>query len=48
MVKLSEKEMLIKLLQFSTPSVGNIVATYPKNPHCLALYDNWYGRWYTN
>jgi regulator of RNase E activity RraA len=47
-IKLSEKEMLKKLLQFSTPSVGNIVATYPENLHCLALYDNWYGRWYTN
>jgi len=46
--KLSEKEMLKKLLQFNTPTVGNVVATYPNNPHCLALYNNWHGRWYTN
>lgn len=48
MAKCSEKEMLKKLLKFNTPTVGNVVATYPKNPHCLGLYDNWYGRWYTS
>lgn len=44
----SEEEMLEKLLQYSTPSVSNIVATYPKNPHCLALYDGWKDNWYTD
>jgi len=48
MEKCSEKEMLKKLLKFNTPTVGNVVATYPENPHCLGLYDNWYGRWYTS
>jgi len=48
MVKLSEKDMLKKLLKFNTPTVGNIVATYTNNPHCLGLYDNWYGHWYTS
>lgn len=48
MAKLSEKDMLKKLLKFNTPTVGNVVATYPENPHCLGLYDNWYGRWYTS
>jgi len=48
MAKCSEKEMLKKLLKFNTPTVGNVVATYPENPHCLGLYDNWYGRWYTS
>lgn len=48
MVKYSEKDMLKKLLKFNTPTVGNVVATYPENPHCLGLYDNWYGRWYTS
>lgn len=43
-----EKEMVEKLLEFSTPTVGNIVATYPNNPHCLGLYDPWKGRWYTD
>jgi len=48
MAKLSEKDMFEKLLKFNTPTVGNVVATYPENPHCLGLYDNWYGRWYTS
>jgi 4-hydroxy-4-methyl-2-oxoglutarate aldolase len=48
MKKTSQKEMMEKLLKFNTPSVSNIVATYPKNPHCLGLYDPWYGKWYTD
>jgi 4-hydroxy-4-methyl-2-oxoglutarate aldolase len=40
--------MMEKLLKFNTPSVSNIVATYPQNPHCLGLYDPWYGKWYTD
>jgi len=44
----SEEQMLEKLRRFSTPTVANIVATYPKNPHCLGLYDPWRGRWYTD
>ncbi len=42
-------ETLLKKLQgFSTPTVANIVATYPENPHCLRLYDPWKGHWYTD
>ena len=48
MAALSEKEMLEKLRGFNTPSVGNIVATYPSNPLCLGLYDPWRGNWYTD
>ena len=48
MKKMSQKEMMEKLLKFNSPSVSNIVATYPKNPHCLGLYDPWYGNWYTD
>lgn len=44
----SIKEMFEQLLKYNTPSVGNIVATYPDNPSCLGLYDNWYGKWYTS
>ena len=40
--------MFKKLLNYNTPTVGNVVATYPENPSCLGLYDNWYGKWYTN
>lgn len=40
--------LLNKLRGFSTPTVANIVATYPENPHCLRLYDPWKGNWYTD
>ncbi len=48
MSALSEQEMLEKLKGFDTPSVTNIVATYPSNPLCLGLYDPWRGNWYTD
>ena len=48
MAELSEKEMLEKLKGFDTPSITNIVATYPSNPLCLGLYDPWRGNWYTD
>ena len=48
MSQLSEKEMLEKLRGYSTPSVGNVVATYPEHPHCLGIYDPWKGNWYTD
>lgn len=48
MVKLTEQQMLEKLQGFSTPTVGNVVATYPENPLCLKLYDPWKGKWYTD
>ena len=48
MTELSEKEMLEKLRGFSTPSITNIVATYPQNPLCLGLYEPWRQNWYTD
>ena len=45
---LSVPQMLEKLRGFNTPSVGNVVASYPQHPHCLGLYDPWYGKWYTD
>lgn len=48
MSALSEKEMLEKLLGYNTPSITNIVATYPQNPLCLGLYEPWRQNWYTN
>jgi 4-hydroxy-4-methyl-2-oxoglutarate aldolase len=48
MSRLSEGEMLEKLLNFNTPTVGNVVATDPANPNCLGLYDPWNGKWYTD
>lgn len=48
MTALSEQEMLEKLRGYDTPSVGNVVATYPGNPLCLKLYGPWRGNWYTD
>jgi 4-hydroxy-4-methyl-2-oxoglutarate aldolase len=48
MKQLAQREMMEKLLKYSTPMVSNVVATYPKNPHCLRLYDPWMGKWYTD
>lgn len=44
----TESQMFVKLAGFNTPTVGNVVASYPEHPHCLALYDPWYGKWYTD
>jgi regulator of RNase E activity RraA len=48
MSALSEKEMLEKLRSFNTPSISNIVATYPDNSLCLGLYEPWRQNWYTD
>ena len=41
-------EMLEELKNFDTPSITNIVATYPANPLCLGLYSPWAENWYTD
>jgi len=41
-------EMLQALKEFDTPSVTNVVATYPGNPLCLGLYNPWTQNWYTD
>jgi len=45
---MTEQEMLEKLKEFDTPSITNVVATYPDNPLCLGLYEPWGQRWYTD
>lgn len=38
-----------ELKQFDTPSITNVVATYPGNiENCLGLYHPWEGKWYTD
>ena len=44
----SEREMLDALREFDTPSITNVVATYPGNPLCLGLYHPWTQAWYTD
>lgn len=41
-------EMLEALKKFDTPSITNVVATYPNNPLCLGLYNPWSENWYTD
>jgi len=48
MAGLSEQEILEKLKGFDTPSITNVVATYPSNPLCLGLYEPWRSNWYTD
>ena len=44
----STKELLDELEQIDTPSVTNVVATYPSNPLCLGIYNPWSENWYTD
>ena len=38
-----------ELKNFDTPSITNVVATYPADKEiCLGLYHPWEGRWYTD
>jgi regulator of RNase E activity RraA len=48
MSDLSPQRMLEELKNFDTPSITNVVATYPENPHCLGLYNPWSENWYTD
>ena len=43
-----EKEILQELRQYDTPSITNVVATYPTHPLCLGLYNPWTENWYTD
>lgn len=40
--------MLDELRGFDTPSITNVVATYPGTPLCLSLYNPWSENWYTD
>lgn len=48
MAKSKEQEILEELRKFDTPSITNVVATYPANPLCLGLYNPWTENWYTD
>lgn len=44
-----EREVMEALKGFDTPSITNVVATYPGDKtHCLGLYNPWHGKWYTD
>ena len=44
----SIQAMLTELRQFDTPSITNVVATYPGAATCLGLYNPWTENWYTD
>ena len=48
MTKLTEQEIIEELRNYDTPSITNVVATYPQNPLCLGLYNPWSENWYTD
>ena len=41
-------EVFAGLREIDTPTITNVVATYPKNPLCLGLYNPWTENWYTD
>jgi regulator of RNase E activity RraA len=45
---LSTAELLAGLRAIDTPTITNVVATYPTNPLCLGLYNPWTENWYTD
>lgn len=48
MAGLSEEQLFAELRTIDTPTITNVVATYPKNPLCLGLYNPWTENWYTD
>ena len=46
---MNDREMLELLKQYDTPSITNVVATYPADRElCLGLYNPWECDWYTD
>ena len=48
MGKAKDRKLLEEIRQFDTPSVTNVVATYPSHPLCLGLYNPLSENWYTD
>ena len=48
MATLTRDELLSALREIDTPTITNVVATYPTNPLCLGLYNPWTENWYTD
>lgn len=45
---MTSQDILEELKSVDTPSITNVVATYPENPLCLGLYNPWTENWYTD
>ena len=48
MASLTVQQIMQELRNVDTPSITNVVATYPRNPICLGLYNPWTENWYTD
>lgn len=48
MAELTVAQMLEELKKYDTPSITNVVATYPGAETCLNLYNPWSENWYTD
>src|SRR5918911_318275 len=48
MASASSDELFAELRKIDTPTITNVVATYPRNPLCLGLYNPWTENWYTD
>jgi 4-hydroxy-4-methyl-2-oxoglutarate aldolase len=48
MAKTKKTDVLAELRKIDTPTITNVVATYPANPLCLGLYNPWSENWYTD
>jgi regulator of RNase E activity RraA len=46
--KSANDAVFAELRKIDTPTITNVVATYPKNPLCLGLYNPWTENWYTD
>jgi len=45
---MTDLELLAELKKIDTPTITNVVATYPGRPLCLEIYNPWLENWYTN
>ena len=45
---MTNEEMIRALEKYDTPTITNVIATYPKDPLCLGLYNPWEVNWYTD
>ena len=45
---MTHQDVINELKAFDTPSITNVVATYPNHPLCLGLYNPWLANWYTD
>ena len=43
-----DSKIFNELKKYDTPSITNVVATYPDHPLCLGLYNPWTENWYTD